>query len=118
MPIADRRALTWTAAALPLAMVTSNLTFSQTAERAAGASGNPAPAKDVTGPLAHYLVTSTYDDLPGIVRKEGARTLLTGSASRSADRVTRRQRSRSLRSRSSRAPSRPHCWVAANDLTL
>jgi hypothetical protein len=88
MPIADRRALTWTAAALPLAMVTSNLTFSQTAERAAGASDNPAPAKDVTGPLAHYLVTATYDDLPGNVRKEGARTLLTGSASRSADRVT------------------------------
>ena len=32
--------------------------------------------KDVTGTLAHYLVTATYDDLPGNVRKEGVRTLL------------------------------------------
>jgi 2-methylcitrate dehydratase PrpD len=76
MLITDRRALMWTAAALPLATVTPNPTFSQTAEHGAGASGNPAPAKDVTGALAHYLVTATYDDLPGNVRKEGARTLL------------------------------------------
>src|SRR5262249_61795247 len=35
----------------------------------------PAPAKDVTRRLAHYLVTASYDDLPANVRKEGVRTL-------------------------------------------
>ena len=76
MPITDRRALMWTAAALPLAMATSNPAFPQAAEASSGAPANPAPAKDVTGALAHYLVTATYDDLPGNVRKEGVRTLL------------------------------------------
>jgi 2-methylcitrate dehydratase PrpD len=76
LPITDRRALMWTAAALPLAMATSNPAFPETADHAAGAPGGPGPGKDVTGALAHYLVTATYDDLPGNVRKEGARTLL------------------------------------------
>jgi 2-methylcitrate dehydratase PrpD len=76
LPITDRRALMLTAAALPLAMATSNPAFSGATEATSSAPGSPAPGKDVTGALAHYLVTATYDDLPGNVRKEGARTLL------------------------------------------
>ena len=50
--------------------------FAHTTEAASGAPAGRAPAKGVTRALAHYLVTATYDDLPGTVRKEGARTLL------------------------------------------
>jgi 2-methylcitrate dehydratase PrpD len=72
----DRRTLIHTAAALPVAITTLNSAFAQATEATSSASANPPPAKDVTGALAHYLVTATYDDLPGNVRKEGARTLL------------------------------------------
>jgi 2-methylcitrate dehydratase PrpD len=35
-----------------------------------------APAANVTGPLARYLVAARYEDLPADVRREGVRTLL------------------------------------------
>jgi 2-methylcitrate dehydratase PrpD len=77
MPVSDRRTLIRTAAALPLAMATSNAAFPQAAEAiSSNAPADLAPVKDVTGALAHYLVTAAYGDLPGNVRKEGARTLL------------------------------------------
>src|SRR5882724_9167966 len=76
MPITDRRTLLRTAAALPLATATANMAFAQGSDAASGAAAKPAPAKDVTRTLAHYLVTATYDDLPANVRKEGVRTLL------------------------------------------
>jgi 2-methylcitrate dehydratase PrpD len=72
----DRRTLIRTAATLPVAMATSNPAFSEATGATFSALTNPPPAKDVTGPLAHYLVTATYDDLPENVRKEGTRTLL------------------------------------------
>src|SRR5580692_5737929 len=75
MPITDRRTLLQTAAALPLAAVTANSALAQS-QAPDAASPKPAPAKDVTRTLAHYLVTANYDDLPANVRKEGVRTLL------------------------------------------
>ena len=76
MPIADRRTLMQTAAAVPIAMAATGPAFPQTTEAASGADANRAPAKGVTRALARYLVTATYDDLPANVRKEGVRTLL------------------------------------------
>ncbi len=76
MPVSDRRTLIQTAAAIPLAMATSNAAFPQAAEVPSGGPANSAPMKDVTGTLARYLVTAAYGDLPGNVRKEGVRTLL------------------------------------------
>jgi 2-methylcitrate dehydratase PrpD len=75
MPITDRRTLLRSAAALPLATAAANMALAQGSETALGAA-KPAPAKDVTRTLAHYLVTASYDDLPANVRKEGVRTLL------------------------------------------
>jgi hypothetical protein len=71
MPITDRRTLLQAAAALPLVAATGNAALAQAPQTAAGAAAKPAPAKDVTRILAHYLVTATYDDLPANVRKEG-----------------------------------------------
>jgi 2-methylcitrate dehydratase PrpD len=76
MPITDRRTLLRSAAALPVAAATANMALAQGSETAPGAAAKPAPAKDVTRTLAHYLVTASYDDLPANVRKEGVRTLL------------------------------------------
>jgi 2-methylcitrate dehydratase PrpD len=76
MPITDRRTLLRSAAALPLATAAANMALAQGSETASGAAAKPAPAKDVTRTLAHYLVTASYDDLPANVRKEGVRTLL------------------------------------------
>src|SRR5882757_3980975 len=76
MPITDRRTLLRSAAALPLVTATANMALAQGSETASGAAAKPAPAKDVTRTLAHYLVTASYDDLPANVRKEGVRTLL------------------------------------------
>jgi 2-methylcitrate dehydratase PrpD len=76
MPITDRRTLLQTAAALPLATATTKVAFAQSSPGASAAPANPAPAKDVTRGLAHFLVTARYDDLPANVRKEGVRTLL------------------------------------------
>src|SRR5882724_665412 len=76
MPITDRGTLLRTAAALPLAIAMANMAFAQGSDAAFGAAAKPAPAKDVTRTLAHYLVTANYDDLPANVRKEGVRTLL------------------------------------------
>ena len=73
MSITDRRTLLQAAVAAPLAGVSAKTAFAQ-AEAAAAA--KPAPAKDVTRVLAHYLVNAKYDDLPANVRKEGVRTLL------------------------------------------
>jgi 2-methylcitrate dehydratase PrpD len=75
MPITDRRTLLQAAAALPLATATGGVALAE-GPAAAPAAAKPAPAKDVTRALAHYLVTANYDDLPANVRKEGARTLL------------------------------------------
>jgi len=78
LPITDRRTLLRTAAALPLATATANMAIAQGSAQGsdAGAAAKPAPAKDVTRTLAHYLVSANYDDLPANVRKEGVRTLL------------------------------------------
>jgi 2-methylcitrate dehydratase PrpD len=76
MPVSDRRTLIRTAAAIPLAMATSNAAFPQGTEATSSGPANSAPMKDVTGALARYLVTAAYGDLPGNVRKEGVRTLL------------------------------------------
>ena len=76
MPITDRRTLLRSAAALPLATAAANMALAQGSETTSGAAAKPAPAKDVTRTLAHYLVTASYDDLPANVRKEGMRTLL------------------------------------------
>jgi hypothetical protein len=75
MPITDRRTLLQAAAALPLATAAGNMAFAQGSDNAAAAP-KPAPVKDVTRQLAHYIVTANYDDLPANVRKEGVRTLL------------------------------------------
>jgi 2-methylcitrate dehydratase PrpD len=75
MPITDRRTLLQAAAALPLATATASVALAE-GPAAAPAAAKPAPAKDVTRALAHYLVTANYDDLPANVRKEGVRTLL------------------------------------------
>jgi 2-methylcitrate dehydratase PrpD len=76
MPITDRRTLLRSAAALPLATAAANTALAQGSETASSAAAKPAPAKDVTRTLAHYLVAASYDDLPANVRKEGVRTLL------------------------------------------
>ena len=76
MSVTDRRALMRTAAAVPLAMATSNAAFPQAPESPSSTPASQAPMTEVTRTLAHYLVTATYDDLPAKVRKEGARTLL------------------------------------------
>jgi 2-methylcitrate dehydratase PrpD len=76
MPITDRRTLLQTAAALPLTAATAKMAFAETPAASSAAPTKPAPAKDVTRALAHYLVTASYDDLPSNVRKEGVRTLL------------------------------------------
>jgi 2-methylcitrate dehydratase PrpD len=76
MPNTSRRTLLQTAAAVPLAAATGSPAFAQASDAAAGAPEKPAPPKGVTRSLARYLVTATYDDLPGNVRKEGVRTLL------------------------------------------
>src|SRR5260370_25176441 len=79
MSITDRRTLLQAAAALPLTAAATKTAFAQSKDAAAAtpaAPAQPAPAKDVTRKLAHYIVTATYDDLPANVRKEGVRTLL------------------------------------------
>src|SRR5580700_3232436 len=75
MAITDRRTLLQAAAALPLTAVATKAAFAQGTDTAPAAA-KPAPAKDVTRKLAHYIVTAGYDDLPANVRKEGVRTLL------------------------------------------
>lgn len=72
MSITDRRSLLQAAAALPLAASAASTALAQTPAEPA----KPAPAKDVTRKLAHYLVGAKYEDLPANVRKEGVRTLL------------------------------------------
>src|SRR5262245_40482948 len=72
MSITDRRSLLQAAAALPLAASAASTALAQTPAEPA----KPAPAKDVTRKLAHYLVGAKYEDLPASVRKEGVRTLL------------------------------------------
>ena len=71
----NRRTILRAAAALPvMAGMTSGTAFAQTAPAEA-----PKPAAappEVTKILAHYIVTSGYDDLPANVRKEGVRTML------------------------------------------
>ena len=76
MSVTDRRALLWTAAALPLATATSNAAFAQAPEGSSNTPASQPPVREVTRTLARYLVTATYDDLPEKVRKEGGRTLL------------------------------------------
>ena len=76
MPIADRRTLMHTAAAIPIVMAATGKAFPQVTEAASGADSNRGPTKGVTRALARYIVTATYDDLPATVRKEGVRTLL------------------------------------------
>jgi 2-methylcitrate dehydratase PrpD len=76
MPITDRRTLLQAAAALPLTAATTTIAFAQASDGAPAAQAKPAPAKDVTRTLAHYIVSANYDDLPPNVRKEGVRTLL------------------------------------------
>src|ERR1700761_9114666 len=72
--VTDRRFLLQTAAALPFTAMAAKEAFAETP--AAAPPEKPAVPKDVTRQLAHYLVTSGYDDLPANVRKEGVRTLL------------------------------------------
>jgi len=72
----DRRTLLQAAAALPLSALMPTAARAEGTEGTPAAAPKPAPAKDVTRRLAHYLVTAGYDDLPANVRKEGVRTLL------------------------------------------
>src|ERR1700744_6664384 len=76
MSMTDRRTVLQTAAALPFAVAAPNAAFAQTPDAAPGAPAKVSAPRDVTRPLAHYLVTAQYDDLPANVRKEGVRTLL------------------------------------------
>ncbi|WP_407155801.1 MmgE/PrpD family protein [Bradyrhizobium sp. STM 3557] len=81
MPRTDRRTLLQGAAALPFLAAGTTIAAADGTDSTAAAPANaapnkPAPAKDVTRQLAHYIVTSGYDDLPANVRKEGVRTLL------------------------------------------
>jgi 2-methylcitrate dehydratase PrpD len=71
--LTDRRTFLQAAAALPLATAGGRAAFAEGATATPAAS---APAKGVTHTLAHYVVASSYDDLPVNVRKEGVRTLL------------------------------------------
>jgi 2-methylcitrate dehydratase PrpD len=75
MAMTDRRTLIKAAAALPMTAA-AGAAFAQAPGATPAVQGKPAPAKDVTRELAHYIVTATYDDLPANVRKEGVRTLL------------------------------------------
>ena len=75
----NRRTILRAAAALPVvAGMSSGTAFAQTAPaEAPKPSAAPAAAPpEVTKILAHYIVTSGYDDLPANVRKEGVRTML------------------------------------------
>jgi 2-methylcitrate dehydratase PrpD len=75
----NRRTILRAAAALPVvASMSSGTAFAQTAStEAPKPSAAPAAAPpEVTKILAHYIVTSGYDDLPANVRKEGVRTML------------------------------------------
>src|SRR5580704_9791365 len=75
MAMTDRRTFIQAAAALPMTAA-AGTAFAQAPSTAPAAQAKPAPAKDVTRELAHYIVTANYDDLPASVRKEGVRTLL------------------------------------------
>ena len=75
MAMTDRRTFIQAAAALPMTAA-AGTAFAQAPSTAPAAQTKPAPAKDVTRELAHYIVTANYDDLPTSVRKEGVRTLL------------------------------------------
>ncbi len=75
MPITDRRKLLQAAAIAPLAAAAQTSAFAQNAP-ATKPPAEQAPAKDITRTLAHYIVSSHYEDLPANVRKEGVRTLL------------------------------------------
>jgi 2-methylcitrate dehydratase PrpD len=75
MAMTDRRAFMQAAAALPMTAAAGTV-FAQAPGAPPAAQAKPAPAKDVTRELAHYIVTANYDDLPANVRKEGVRTLL------------------------------------------
>src|ERR1700723_1051603 len=75
MAMTDRRTFIQAAAALPMTAA-AGTAFAQAPSTAPAAQTKPAPAKDVTRELAHYIVTANYDDLPASVRKEGVRTLL------------------------------------------
>jgi 2-methylcitrate dehydratase PrpD len=74
MPPTNRRTLLRSAAALPLTALATRA-FADSSD-AAPPPPKPAPTRDVTRRLAHYLVTASYDALPANVRKEGVRTLL------------------------------------------
>jgi 2-methylcitrate dehydratase PrpD len=75
MAMTDRRAFMQAAAALPVIAATE-AAFAQAPNAAPAVQAKPAPAKNVTRELAHYIITADYDDLPANVRKEGVRTLL------------------------------------------
>src|SRR6202042_2232165 len=75
MAMTDRRTFIQAAAALPMTAA-AGAAFAQAPSAPSAPQVKPAPAKDVTRELAHYVVTATYDDLPANVRKEGVRTLL------------------------------------------
>jgi 2-methylcitrate dehydratase PrpD len=75
MAMTDRRTFIQAAAALPMTAA-AGAAFAQAPSEPPAPQAKPAPAKDVTRELAHYLVTASYDDLPANVRKEGVRTLL------------------------------------------
>jgi 2-methylcitrate dehydratase PrpD len=76
MPVTDRRTPLQAAAALPLATATGSVALAEGPAAPPASVAKPAPTKDVTRALAHYIVTANYDDLPANVRKEGVRTLL------------------------------------------
>jgi len=74
----NRRTILRAAAALPVvAGMTSGTAFAQAVStEAPKPAATPAAPPEVTRILAHYIVTSGYDDLPANVRKEGVRTML------------------------------------------
>jgi 2-methylcitrate dehydratase PrpD len=80
MVFTNRRTILRAAATLPIvAGMTSKHALAQApiSEAAKPAAGPAAAAPpQVTRILAHYVVSSKYDDLPANVRKEGVRTLL------------------------------------------
>lgn len=71
MAMTDRRAFMQAAAALPVIAATE-AAFAQAPSAAPAVQAKPAPAKNVTRELAHYIITADYDDLPANVRKERA----------------------------------------------
>src|SRR3984957_16175637 len=127
MAMTDRRTFIQAAAALPMT-ATAGTAFAQAPSATPAVQAKPAPAKDVTRELAHYIVTATYDDLPANVRKEGVRTLLNwvgvaigGSHHQTGDTrvaaavpIPRRCVSPWPRSRRSPGRRRPRCSVDAN----